>query len=65
MPHCDRQRVMNAKEVASVLREIRQDKILTLSAHKKNRNEDLIARYNSHIMVLDRAIHGYDRLAER
>lgn len=49
--------------IASDLREIRQDKILTVDANGSKRSQDWKDRYARHIATLDDAIEGYDNLA--
>lgn len=56
---------LTASEVAEILREIREDKRLTYARDHKSRPEHWIARYERHIAGLDRAILGYDNLAQR
>jgi hypothetical protein len=49
--------------IAETLREIRQDKVLTVDANGKRMSEDRRERYARHIAVLDDAIEGFDNLA--
>jgi len=49
--------------IAENLREIRQDKILTMEINGHKFPEDRRERLNRHISTLDFAIEGYDNLA--
>ena len=54
-----------ASTIASDLREIRQDKILTVEANGSRRAPEWRARYARHIATLDQAIEGFDNLARQ
>lgn len=54
---------MPAHLIAEALREIRQDKVLTVDANGKRMPEDRRERYSRHIAALDDAIEGFDNLA--
>lgn len=45
------------------LREMRQDKIITLDANGSKRTPEWRERYHRHIETLDLAIEGYENLA--
>jgi hypothetical protein len=49
--------------IAEALREIRQDKVLTVDANGKRMAEEKRERYARHISALDDAIDGFDNLA--
>lgn len=51
--------------IAEALREIRQDKVLTVDANGKRMNEERRERFSRHIAALDDAIEGYGNLARR
>lgn len=51
--------------IAEALREIRQDKVLTVDANGKRMTEAKRERYARHIAALDTAIEGYHNLARR
>lgn len=52
-----------ARVIANDLREIRQDKFLTLDANGKRMTAERRERYERHIASLDDAIEGFDNLA--
>ncbi|WP_149344708.1 hypothetical protein [Neorhizobium sp. P12A] len=54
----------SAATIASDLREIRQDKILTVDANGKRMGADRLERFRRHIDTLDQAIEGFDNLAK-
>jgi hypothetical protein len=49
--------------IAEDLKQIRQDKILTVDANGSKRTQDWRDRYQRHIATLDFAIEGYENLA--
>jgi len=52
-----------AEVIAQDLREIRQDKILTVEANGHRRTQEWRDRYARHIETLDQAIEGFENLA--
>lgn len=52
-----------AEEIATVLREIQRDKLLTLEVNGKRFDDYRRQRMNLHITTLDHAIEGFDNLA--
>ncbi|MBB3743878.1 hypothetical protein FHX10_003377 [Rhizobium sp. BK591] len=52
-----------ADVIAHNLREIRQDKILTVDANGAKRSQEWRERYARHIEALGDAIEGFDNLA--
>jgi hypothetical protein len=52
-----------AHVIAGDLREIRQDKVLTVEANGAKRPQEWRDRYARHIESLDQAIEGFDNLA--
>lgn len=54
---------MPAHLIAEALREIRQDKVLTVDANGKRMTQERRDRYSRHIAALDDAIEGFDSLA--
>lgn len=54
-----------ASTIASDLREMRQDKILTVEANGARRSPEWRERYARHISTLDQAIEGFDNLARQ
>ena len=52
-----------ADVIAKDLREIRQDKVLTVEANSARRSQEWRDRYARHIDSLDQAIEGFETLA--